>query len=40
MARARLDEIAARQRVADKKRKDEAERQEQAAMVSHAELVQ
>jgi hypothetical protein len=35
-----LDEIAARQRAADEKRKDDAERREQAAMVSQSALVQ
>ena len=35
-----LDEIAARQRAADEKRKDEAERQQQAAVVSQSAVVQ
>jgi hypothetical protein len=35
-----LDEIAARQRAADEKRKNEAERQQQAAPVSQPVLVQ
>jgi len=35
-----LDEIAARQRAADEKRKDEAEQREQAAVASQAEMVQ
>ena len=35
-----LDAIAARQNVADEKRKDEAERQEQVAIVSHSAVVQ
>lgn len=35
-----LDEIAARQKAADKKRQKEAERQQQAATVSQPALVQ
>ena len=35
-----LDEIAARQRAADEKRKDEAERQEQAAVPDQPLMVQ
>jgi hypothetical protein len=35
-----LDEIAARQRAADDKRKEEAERQEQAATASQPALIQ
>jgi hypothetical protein len=35
-----LDEIAARQRAADEKRQDEAERREQAAALSQSALVQ
>jgi hypothetical protein len=35
-----LDEIAARQRTADEKRKDEAERREQAAAVLQAAAIQ
>ena len=35
-----LDEIAARQHAADKKRKDDAEQREQAAAVSQSALVQ
>ena len=35
-----LDEIAARQRAADEKRKDDAARREQAAVASQAALVQ
>jgi integrase len=35
-----LDEIAARQRAADEKRKQKAERRDQAAPASHAALVQ
>jgi hypothetical protein len=35
-----LDEIAARQRAADEKRKEEAERREQAAPVSQPAMVQ
>jgi len=35
-----LDEIAARQRAADEKRKTEAERREQAAVLSQSALVQ
>jgi hypothetical protein len=35
-----LDEIAARQRAADEKHKDDAERQRQAAVASQSALVQ
>ena len=35
-----LDEIAARQRAADEKRTNEAERRDQAAVVSQSALVQ
>ena len=35
-----VDEIAARQCAADEKRREEAERQEQAATASQAEMVQ
>jgi len=35
-----LDEIAARQRAADIKRKDDAERQQQAAVVSQSAVIQ
>jgi hypothetical protein len=35
-----LDDIAARQRAVDEKRKEEAERQERAATASQAEMVQ
>jgi Tfp pilus assembly major pilin PilA len=35
-----LDEIATRQNAADKKRKDDAERREQAAVVSESVVVQ
>jgi hypothetical protein len=35
-----LDEIAVRQRTADEKRKEETERQQQAAMVSQPGVVQ
>jgi hypothetical protein len=35
-----LDEIATRQRAADEKRKTEAERREQAAVLSQSALVQ
>ena len=35
-----LDEIAARQRAADEKRKDDAERREQAAVASQSAVVQ
>lgn len=38
--RCALDEIAARQRWADGKRKEQAERQQQAAMVSQSVVVQ
>ena len=35
-----LDEIAARQRAADEKRKTESERRERAAVVLHAAMLQ
>jgi hypothetical protein len=35
-----LDEIAARQRAADEKRKDEAERQDQAAVAPQSAVIQ